>query len=100
MATPPKAPRPASPKDATPPAKPLARFGFQNISAAVFTEQVTDSNGHAFDVFNVSVRRSFKKSDGTYGHTHTLRPSDLLPAALALTKCYEFVCDANASADE
>ena len=27
-------------------------------------------------------------------HTHSLRASDLLPAALALTKCYEFIADA------
>lgn len=105
MATPAKAPRPASTKDVTPPApssaQPIARFGYENISVALFTEQVTGNNGHTFEVFNVSLRRSFKKPDGGYGHTHTLRPSDLLPAALALTKCYEFVNDAKrASADE
>jgi hypothetical protein len=99
MANPsPTAQRPAV-TDATSPAqaskKPLATFRFEAVSAAVYTDEVKTAKG-SFPVLNVSLRRSYRGEDGEWHHLHTLRAGDLLPAALALLKAYEFAADAQA----
>ena len=72
-----------------PPTKePSAVFRFGNVSAAIFPD-VTKTG----TVWNVSVRRSYRDAEGKWQHTHSLTPSDLLPAALALTKSYEHIAN-------
>ena len=97
------APRPATPKDATPPApatqKPVAVFRFGSVSAAVFVEHVTKGD-RPVALLNVSLRRAYRDAQDVWQHTHSLRADDLLPAALALMKCYEFVEDARGNDDE
>jgi len=39
----------------------------------------------------VPLRRTFKDAQGAWQSTSSLRPYDLLPAALALWKAYEFI---------
>lgn len=95
----PTAQRPAAQQDAPSSARPLATFRFESVSAAVFPDEVTLGNGTTVEMFHVSLRRVYKTKDGKWQHTTTLRPSDLLPAALALTKCYEFCQDARAQTD-
>ena len=85
----PTAERPAS-QDATP----LATFRFENVSAALFTKQVKTQGGNTVDVFHVSLRTSYKAADGEWKYTHSLNRGDLLPAALSLMKCYDFITDA------
>ncbi len=85
----PKAKRPAK-KDVTSSAKPAANFRYGNVSAAVFTNKVKKGSD-TFDVYSVSVRRSYRTPEGQWVATQTLRKSDLLPASYALQKCYEFV---------
>jgi hypothetical protein len=100
MANPsPTAQRPAN-QDATSSAKPTASFRFGLISAAIFTNQVKLASGKTANVANVTLRRSYRDDQGAWQHTHSLRASDLLPAALALTKCYESIADANGNDDE
>lgn len=94
----PQSPRPAPTKDATPPAgeprqQPLAVFRFESVSAAVFADSVKTAKG-TIPSSAVSVRRSYRDEDGTWQHTHTLRAGDLLPAAFALMKAYDFIADA------
>jgi len=94
MANAPKATSPASPKDSEnngKAASPLIRFQVESVSAAVFAEQVTTSDGKSIDMFNVSLRRSYRDSSGEWKHTHTLRTGDLLPAAFALQKAFGFI---------
>jgi hypothetical protein len=91
----PTAERPAS-KDATP----LATFRFENVSAALFTKEVTTQGGEKVDVFHVSLRASYRTADGEWKYTHSLNSRDLLPAALALMKCYDCVNDAKGIPDE
>jgi hypothetical protein len=98
--TSPKAERPASTKDAANGAAPVGSFRFGSVSAAVFTNRVTTQGGKTLDVFNVSLRRSYRNAGGEWEHTHTLRTADLLPAAYALLKCYDFIAEANGSDDE
>ena len=97
--TKPQAPRPAQ-QGATSSATPIARFGFESVSAAVFMEFVKTKGGRTVDVYNVSLRRSYQDAEGEWANTHTLRRADLLPATLALMKCYEFINDANSTGDE
>jgi hypothetical protein len=91
-----KAPRPAH-QDATPSApaaaKPAAVFRYGSVSAAVFSD-VVQKDGRTFTVSSVSLRRAYRDAAGAWQHTHSLRPQDLLPAALALTRAYEHVQDA------
>ena len=88
--TSPTAQRPAS-QDAKSPARPVARYQIGNVSAAVFTDSVKKKNGDTFDVFNVSLRRSYKKADGSLANSHSLRSGDLLSAIEALQKCHTFI---------
>ena len=100
MATPsPKGIRPPSERDETSPAKPVATFRYGSVSAAVFTNTVS-KGGKTFDVHAVSVRRSYRNAQGEWEQTHSLRAADLLPTALALQKCYEFINDAPGVSDE
>jgi len=69
------------------------------VSAAVFTNPVS-KGGKTFDLHVVSVRRSFRNAQGGWESTHSLRRADLLPVALALQKCYEFINDAAAVSDD
>jgi hypothetical protein len=92
--------RPPETKDETPPAKPVAIFRYGHVSAAVFANKVKSKSGGTADAYSVSVRRSYRAEDGEWGSSHSLRPADLLPAALALQKCYEFVAEADAPDDE
>lgn len=82
------------------PSTPVATYRYGNISAAVFTKQVKNEVGETFDVHNVTVRRSYRTSDGEWVHTHTLRKSDLLPASVALGKCYDFISNGESVVEE
>ena len=75
----------------TSPAKPVARFGNETVSAAVFHEERKTKKGESFDAFNISLRRSYKKADGSFGHTQTLQANDLDAAIDALTKCKDYI---------
>ncbi len=75
----------------TSPAKPAARFGTSTVSAAIFRERVATKKGDAFEVFNIDLRRSYKKADGSFGNSHTLRAGDLDAAIAALGECKEYV---------
>ena len=88
--TSPTAQRPAQ-EDATSSAKPVATFRYGNVSAAVFSNQVKTKDGKTFDVHNTSIRRSYRKTDGTWGHVSTLRKNDLPAAAFALMQCSHFL---------
>ncbi len=95
--TTPTAPRPVVTQDATPSASinrdPIAVFRFERVSAAVFADNVKTPGGMK-TFLNVSVRRSYKDADDAWQFTHRLSVPDLLPAALALMKCYDFAEDA------
>jgi len=98
--TTPTAQRPAAQQDAPSSAQPVAAFRFESVSAAVFPDTVKLKDGKTVDVFHISLRRAYKTADGKWEHTAVLRPGDLLPAALALMKSYEFCQDARGQADE
>lgn len=98
--TTPTAQRPATEQDAPSSAKPVAAFRFESVSAAVFPDTVKLSDGKTVEVFHISLRRAYKTADGKWEHTAVLRPADLLPAALALMKSYEFCQDARTEADD
>jgi len=105
MGTPPSsAQRPAANEDVTSSAKssakPAARFGNETVSAAVFREERTTKKGETFDAFNVSLRRSYRKPDGSFGTTHTLQSANLTAAIEALQKCQEFIENAREGDDE
>lgn len=99
MATPSaQAPRPAHQDAHSVTAKPVATFRCGDVSAAVFTQSVKTKDGRTVALPNVSLRRSYQDGNGNWQHTTTLRRDDLLAAAYALTKCYDFLSQADALA--
>jgi hypothetical protein len=86
------APRPAA-TDATSLAptftKPLAIFRLGEVSAAVFVDDETSADQDP--CYRISLSRRFRDEEGTWKSARTLRPSDLLAAAEALTRCWEFL---------
>lgn len=85
------APRPASQDATSETGKPVAVFRFGDISAAVFADEAKTKDGRTIRVAKVSIRRSYREADGTWQPTSSLRRDDLLPAAHALMKCYDFI---------
>lgn len=100
MANTPHGQRPAA-TGATAPARtpsasgpePVAAFRFGGVSAAVFADEVTSGASKA-TTYHVSLGRSYHDAQGIWTTTHLLRPSDLLPASLALVRAYEFIAEA------
>ena len=85
--------RPAE-NDATSPAKPVANYRYGTISAAVFEDKKKASKGTIYPDFRIDLRRSYRKIDGSYGHTHSIR-IDHIPAAIeALKRCHIFIAAA------
>ena len=77
-------------------AKPVARFGDGDISAAVFREEKETKGGKTFIAYNVSLRRSYKTDDG-FKHTHSLRAKDLDGAIDALVECKRYIFETDKS---
>jgi hypothetical protein len=101
MANPsPTAPRPADKQDVTSPAKPVAAFQYGRVSAAIFADDVKMPSGTIVSLHNVSLRRSYRTAQGEWENTHSLRRGDLLPAAYALTKCYEYLGSADGTDED
>lgn len=91
--TSPKAQRPAENQDVTSSAKPVATMRYGSISAAVFRNPVKTKSGETVYTYTVSLRRSYQQN-GKWAQTHTLREDDLLSAAYALDRCYDFIAEA------
>lgn len=95
----PTAERPAQ-KDASSSAKqPTTAFRFGQLSAAIFTNQVKLKSGKTANVPSITLRRSYRNTEGNWEHTHSLRVQDLLPAAQFLTRCFEYCSETIAEAD-
>src|SRR3954465_8634251 len=89
----PKGLRPPT-KDETAPAteagsKPVARFTYGSVSAAVFQQETTTDNGKRRTLSSVSLRKSYRDAARAWKHSHTLWPDDLPLAITALQQCYE-----------
>ena len=88
--TSPQAKRPAS-QDVTPSAQPSMTFRFGNVSAAIYPQERHLPSGKVVTFHHVSLRRRYRDSDGEWQSSSTLDREDLLPAAVALQKCYEYI---------
>ena len=88
--TSPQAERPAS-QDVTSSAQPSITFRFENVSAAIYPKERHLPSGKVVTFHHVSLRRRYCDSDGKWQSSSTLDRVDLLPAAVALQKCYEYI---------
>ena len=68
---------------------PVVSYQYGRVSAAVFANAVKTKDGRILDIPRLDLRRSYRNAKGDWESTHSLGVSDLLPAALALMKCYE-----------
>ena len=66
---------------------------YGNVSAAVFRNPLKTKDGETVYSYTVSVRRSYQQN-GKWAQTHSLRQGDLLGAAHALERCYDFISEA------
>ena len=74
-------------------AKPVLTFKYGGLSAAIFTDKVKMPSGKTAAVSHVSLRRSYRKADGEWEHSHRLRQRDLLTAAQLLEHCWFYLVD-------
>jgi hypothetical protein len=65
---------------------PLATFRYGHVSVAVFRDNPTIPLAT-----RVSIRASYKDENGIWQRVSTLSIDDLLPAAFALSNCYEYL---------
>lgn len=77
--------------------EPEARFRLGGVSASVFVNDATRSDGSTFQTRRVSLQRTFVDSSGAFQTTHTLDVRDLPKAMLALMRAYEHCLTAGAS---
>jgi hypothetical protein len=71
--------------------KPVFKCKFGAIAASVFANEVTDGDNKPSIIHAVQLQRTYKKADGKWATSSTLREQDLLNAAFALEKCFEFI---------
>ena len=71
-------------------AKPVVTIRYGLLSVAAFANEAKSKDGETFETYSVSIRRSYKKGE-KWEHTHSLRRSDLLRAAEALTQCFRYL---------
>ena len=74
----------------TPPAKPVVKIRYGNITVAAFAHEAKSKDGKPFETHTVSISRSYKKGD-EWEETHWLHRQDLLAAAEALTECFQIL---------
>ena len=68
---------------------PTARVEFGGVSAGIWPKVVKTADGQSRETYTISLSRSYR--DGSERkRTHTLFPENLLPAAMALIKAWEF----------
>lgn len=68
---------------------PTARVEFGGVSAALWPKTVKTADGQSRETYMVSLSRSYRDGNERK-RTHTLFPENLLPAAMALIKAWEF----------
>lgn len=68
---------------------PTARVEFGGVSAAIWPKTVKTGTDQTRQTWMVSLSRSYRDGDERK-RTHTLFPENLLPAAMALIKAWEF----------
>lgn len=68
--------------------QPEGRFQVGTVSASVFVNEHTRSDGSTFQVRNTVLQRTYTKDDGTYGTTTSFGINDLPKAVLALVRAY------------
>ncbi len=71
--------------------QPEARFTAGAISATVWQNTSSGSEGQQMGYYTVSLQRSYKDRDGNWKHTSSMRLNDLPKARLVLSKAYEFL---------
>lgn len=70
--------------------KPIKSFYSLGVSASVFRNEATDSEGKDFTTFSCTLNRSYKKDDKTE-YTNSLREGDLAIAHALLLKAFFWI---------
>ena len=78
-------------KNMTEKKQPLKKIRFGAICATIWRDTYSDPKGHSFEVDSVVLDRTYKDRKGDWQHTGSMKKEDLLKAALALQKAYEFL---------
>ena len=70
---------------------PEKKFKAGAITATIWKNKGTSSNGEQNEYFTVSFERTYKDKSGAWKKTNSLRQMDLPRAVLVLNKAYEFL---------
>ena len=71
--------------------QPIKKFRINNISAAVFVNEVTKKDKEKHSRFSVQIQKQFQRDDGSWQLTNTFFPEDLPKLRLLTEKSYEFI---------
>ena len=70
--------------------KPIKKFRINNISAAVFRNEI-EKDEQTFTMYSVQIQKQFRRDDGSWQLTNTYFPDDLPKLQLLAAKSFEFV---------
>ena len=99
--TSPQAQRPATTKDASSAAAPAGSFPLRERLRCYLYQPGEDAGRARRSTCTTSrCGESYHNAAGEWEHTHSLRAGDLLQAAYALLKCYDFIAQANGPDEE
>ena len=88
MKTSPAKPQKAN-EDTEPRVPPISRVEFGGVSAAIWPKEVKTPDGQTRETWMVMLSRSYWNGK-EHKRTYVLFPENLLPAAMALMKAWEF----------
>ena len=70
---------------------PEKKFRASPISATIWSNEVTSTDGEAKVFRTINLERTYKDREGNWKKTNSLRVNDLPKAILVLNKAYEFI---------
>ena len=70
---------------------PERKFRASPISATIWSNEVTSSDGQTNVFRTINLERTYKDKEGNWKKTNSLRVNDLPKAILVLNKSYEFI---------
>lgn len=77
--------------------RPVAKFQFGGISAAVFRNEARRADGTTFSVFNTVLQRTYVDANGEYRTTSSFGVNDLPRAIACLQRAFEFCAGSRGS---
>jgi hypothetical protein len=73
--------------------KPVAKFKAEQVSAALWENEVTTRTGRKVAVLKATMERRYKDRDGQWKSSATLSRNEIPLAIYCLQKCFEWIVE-------